>query len=311
MGLIIIPECQQLDTGCIGAFRATDSVMMRYFTTRRIIMNYDLAFFDRMQCSREKKKESIKLIALIISLSEKARKMGLLALEDDFETVKDPFFKKGLQLIVDGTDPVIVRDILLVRMCAGNLKGAKLLRAAIILEGMLSIQSGDNPRIAADKLSGFLGKDCDLWDRYWAKFSKNLENDGSISGGDFINGAGSAGSDSAGEGQREKTGVNSAVGSLNFEKLSGFHDIFIQKILRETDSQDLAKALKGCSGEVSAKICNNMSQRAALLLREDIEFMGPVKIEDVVQAQEKILNVALKLAEAGEIIIPDGSEIIE
>ena len=143
-------------------------------------MRYEIALYDRMHCSREKKKECVKLIASVISLAEKARRMGLLVLEDDFAHLKDPFLKKGLQLVVDGTDPVLVRDILSVVMHSSNLKGVKLLKAVIILEGVLSIQSGDNPRIVADKLSAFLGKDADLWDKYWGKLSLKLEDDGVI-----------------------------------------------------------------------------------------------------------------------------------
>ena len=70
-------------------------------------------------------------------------------------------------------------------------------------------------------------------------------------------------------------------------------------------------ALKGSPEYVTSKILGNMSQRAALLLKEDIDYMGPVKRDDIVNSQEKILNVALKLAESGEIIIPNGTDIIE
>jgi hypothetical protein len=274
-------------------------------------MRYETAFYDRMQCSREKKKECVKLIASVISLAEKARRMGLLVLEDDLPHLKDPLLKKGLQLVVDGTDPVLVRDILSVLMHSSNYKGIKLLKTVITIEGVLSIQSGDNPRIVADKLSVFLGKDVDLWNKYWNKQSQKHENESMIT--DEV--SAEAGlhteetmppADRAGE-----IPVSTIVGNLKFDQLADFNDGHIQKILRETDTQDLARALKGCSGKVGNKIFKNMSQRAAVLLKEDVDYMGPVRVDDVVHSQEKILNVALKLATAGEILIPDGTDIIE
>ncbi len=172
------------------------------------------------------------LIVTIVSFSEKARREGLLALEDDLEELSDPFMKKGLQLVVDGTDPELVRNIMenevdqmvgrhddnkrifddwstwapafgmigtlmgLVMMLVNledrasigpylgvaiittlygavmcylflqplssrldMMTNAEVLYKAVILMGVLSIQSGDNPRIVKDKLITFLPPD--------------------------------------------------------------------------------------------------------------------------------------------------------
>lgn len=77
----------------------------------------------------------------------------------------------------------------------------------------------------------------------------------------------------------------------------------IQKWLREVDSKDLAVALKGTNEKVQEKIFQNMSRRAATMLREDIEFMGPVKKSDVLEMQKKLVGILKKLYEAGEIVI--------
>jgi chemotaxis protein MotA len=169
------------------------------------------------------------LILTIVSFSEKARREGLLALEDDLDELEDPFMRKGLQLVVDGTDPELVKNILeteidqmaarhdenksmfddaagyapafgmigtlqgLVMMLVNlndrstvgpylaiaiittfygailcylfftplgrkldQLTGKEVLHKSIVLMGVLSIQSGDNPRIVKDKLISFL-----------------------------------------------------------------------------------------------------------------------------------------------------------
>ncbi len=97
-----------------------------------------------------------------------------------------------------------------------------------------------------------------------------------------------------------------------FEDIVQLDDRAIQQILREVDSKDLALALKGSSEEVGAKVARNMSKRAADMLKEDMEYMGPVRLRDVEDAQQRIVNVIRKLEEAGEIIIArgGGDEII-
>ena len=97
-----------------------------------------------------------------------------------------------------------------------------------------------------------------------------------------------------------------------FEDIVLLDDRSLQLVLREIESKDLAHALKASSNEVGGKIYKNMSKRAADMLREEIEYMGPVRIRDVEEAQQKIVNVIRKLEEAGEIIVSrgKGDEII-
>lgn len=93
-----------------------------------------------------------------------------------------------------------------------------------------------------------------------------------------------------------------------FEDIVLLDDRAIQKVLREVDNNDLAKALKSVDSEVQDKIFKNMSKRAANLLREDMEFMGPVRLKDVEDAQQKIVNIIRKLEEQGEIVVARSGE---
>jgi len=93
-----------------------------------------------------------------------------------------------------------------------------------------------------------------------------------------------------------------------FEDIVLLDDRSIQKVLREVDTQELAKALKGVDPEVQDKIFRNMSKRAASLLKEDMEFMGPIRLRDVEEAQQKIVNIIRKLEEQGEIIVARAGE---
>ncbi|MFN0131491.1 MAG: flagellar motor switch protein FliG [Phycisphaerales bacterium] len=77
----------------------------------------------------------------------------------------------------------------------------------------------------------------------------------------------------------------------------------IQAVLKEVDNEELAIALKTASEELKAKIFSNMSERAAQLIKEDMQFMGPVKVSDVESSQQRIVDIVRRLEEAGEIII--------
>ncbi len=93
-----------------------------------------------------------------------------------------------------------------------------------------------------------------------------------------------------------------------FEDLVMLDNRSIQKVLREVDTQDLTRALKGVDQEVAEKIYQNMSKRAAQGLKEDMEYMGPVRIKDVEEAQQKIVAVIRHLEDTGEIIIARGED---
>lgn len=93
-----------------------------------------------------------------------------------------------------------------------------------------------------------------------------------------------------------------------FEDIISLDDVSIQRILREVEASDLALALKGCSEEVAMCVYRNQSKRAAASLKEDMEFLGPVRLMDVEKSQQKIVSVIRRLDDAGEIIISRGGE---
>ncbi len=108
-------------------------------------------------------------INTIVRFADKARREGLLALDQDADALDDPFLQKGIRLVVDGTTPELVRNILETELAfianlvflpiANKLKNksaAEIFRKEAIIEGVLSIQAGDNPRIVQEKLKSFV-----------------------------------------------------------------------------------------------------------------------------------------------------------
>ncbi|MCR4567162.1 MAG: flagellar motor switch protein FliG [Pseudobutyrivibrio sp.] len=91
-----------------------------------------------------------------------------------------------------------------------------------------------------------------------------------------------------------------------FEDILLLDDRAIQRVLRDVDNSDLGVALKGANEEVSAAIFKNLSTRLAAMIREDMEFMGPVRMKDVEEAQQKIVGIIRKLEDSAEIVISRG-----
>ena len=97
-----------------------------------------------------------------------------------------------------------------------------------------------------------------------------------------------------------------------FEDIVKLDDKSIQRVLREVDNNEIALALKGVKEDVSDAIFRNLSSRLADMIREDIEYMGPVKIKDVEEAQQNVVTKVRELEERGEIVIAraGGDEVI-
>ncbi|MCR5338389.1 MAG: flagellar motor switch protein FliG [Lachnospiraceae bacterium] len=91
-----------------------------------------------------------------------------------------------------------------------------------------------------------------------------------------------------------------------FEDILLLDDRAIQRVLRDVENSDLAISLKGANEQVQNAIFNNLSKRLAAMIKEDMDFMGPVRMKDVEEAQQKIVNIIRKLEDAGEIVISRG-----
>jgi flagellar motor switch protein FliG len=93
-----------------------------------------------------------------------------------------------------------------------------------------------------------------------------------------------------------------------FEDIIHIDDRSVQQVLREVDTKELSLALKGVSEEVANKVFRNMSKRAASMLQEEMEFMGPVRLKDVEAAQQRVVNIIRMLEDQGDIIVSKAGE---
>ncbi len=91
-----------------------------------------------------------------------------------------------------------------------------------------------------------------------------------------------------------------------FEDILSLDDRSIQRVLKDVDNNDLEMALKNSNDEVQSVIFRNLSSRLVAMIKEDMDFMGPVRLKDVEEAQQKIVNIVRKLEDSGEIVISRG-----
>jgi len=97
-----------------------------------------------------------------------------------------------------------------------------------------------------------------------------------------------------------------------FEDIAKLNNVTVQRVLREISNTDLAVALKMATEDVTKSIFNNISKRLQEMIKDDMEVMGPVRVRDVEEAQQRIVNVIRKLEDDGEIVIArgEGDELI-
>lgn len=93
-----------------------------------------------------------------------------------------------------------------------------------------------------------------------------------------------------------------------FEDIAHLEDRFVQRILRDIESQDLTMALKGASDAIKEKLLANVSSRVAEMVREELSYLGPVRLRDVEEAQGRIVAVVRQLEESGEIVLAHGGD---
>lgn len=244
-------------------------------------MFFDLELIKKCKYSKNEKTRLINRINDFVSFSEKARREGLLALEDDIENYDNEFLKLGMQLICDGTDPESVEDILRTNIYFSRTEGVELLEKFIIYEGCLCVQSGDNPRLVLMKLSMFLGDD---------GFELNSEEKQFEMVANFL------------ESVKNNKPFSENTKILD-DIFSQLDDYAIQFLFREIDFRMLVIALKGSSGNTYEKVFKNLSERTQVLLADELSTQNyPLREKDLIEAQEYIKNIVIKLRERGDIV---------
>jgi hypothetical protein len=222
-----------------------------------------------------------------LKLATKARREGILSLERDIDQQKvneRDIFEYGLSFVVDGTERSIIEKIL------GNIVTQEkddytLFYKTIQMEAALEIQQGTNPKMLYFILNSFTDiplKD----DKAYTDDSKHHDEEEDNSpeeNNDII----------------EDTELAENV--VVFNDIARLRNRTIQIILREVDHHELIVALKAANEEARSKIFRNISKRAVAMIKQDMEYMGPVRRNDAEEAQQKIIGIIKSLVDNDEI----------
>jgi hypothetical protein len=241
-------------------------------------MEYDWQFSQKIKCNDEEKRECMKLIADLINLSIMARRNGLLSLIQVAEESSSFLLNKGLQLVVDGVTPQVVRNVLEGYILAGDFEGRALLERCIILEGVAAIQQGLHPKVTKEFLLSFLGEDS--YDIY----QKEFEGGNRDTLDSYLK-------------KIEDTPATSTIGTKLDQIIQKLGDDAIEKFLMEINTGDLAKSMKCMGGQAQLRIFNNLSKKAADALRDTVEDLESLNESDLANAQELALNIITDLQE--------------
>jgi hypothetical protein len=198
-------------------------------------------------------------VSELIALSKVARRNGLLSLVPYTENNSSFLLRKGLQLVVDGVNPQVTREVLESYILSGDYCGKELLERCIILEGVAAIQKGLHPKVAKEFLLSFLGEES------YTIFEKEFNNRSRDTLERYL----------------QKLEDTTAVKESQLDNIiSKMNNDEIEKFLMEINTGDLAKALKSLGGQAQIRLFNNLSQKAANALvdvLDDLDSMDEAR----------------------------------
>lgn len=260
---------------------------------------------NEMYGDRENSEKISKVIEAydrVILWANIARREGLLALEEACEGLErndtsQEFLFQSIMLVVDGTDPELLAEIGMQRIVANNYSSYESFCVLLYYKAALLIQSGANPYIIKEYLESLMPSyirealsqimhEVDI-----TKASKEDEVQELIR---------TLCKDKEEIDEKDYSIINQTA--MTLLELS---DREMQRLLRDIDNTDLILAMKGLPGKARAWIFDNVSNRLGIMLAEDMEYMGPVRMKDVEEVCVNIMKIVIKLGDRGEIMPRD------
>jgi hypothetical protein len=233
-------------------------------------MEYNWRFSQKIKCSNEEKRECLNLVSELIALSKVARRNGLLSLVPYTENNSSFLLRKGLQLVVDGVNPQVTREVLESYILSGDYRGKELLERCIILEGVAAIQKGLHPKVAKEFLLSFLGEES------YTIFEEEFDGRERDTLKLYL----------------QKLEANTAPKESRLDKIiTKMKNDQIEKFLMEINTGDLAKALKSLGNQAQIRLFNNLSQKAATALVDVLDDLDSMDESEMKEARDIALDI--------------------
>jgi hypothetical protein len=243
-------------------------------------MEIDWELSQRIQCGEDEKRQCLQLVIQIIELAGQARRDGLLALVKDADKCTHFLLRKGLLLLVDGVEYAVVKTVMAHHVMSGNFRGKELLERCLIMEGVLAIQKGLNPKIIRELLLSFFDEES------YALFDREFEERNVEKLKTYLR-------------QVKDSPASSPMASKLDDILVKLNDEAMEQFLKQVSTVELAKAVKGMGGKAQLRIFKTLPKNSALLLSEKVEGFGDVGQPEIMEAQRKLVTVIVDLKRQG------------
>ena len=228
--------------------------------------------------THEEREACLPIVELMVECANVARKEGVLALEEFSINKGNDFLTFAMQLVCEGYHPDLVKSMLEILISTGNHSGSTLLERLIILEGVLSIQSGENPRVIETKLLCFLGEEYLRKRNLFPYYNPPVPDMSEIF------------SDTT---PPEYDAFDKTIQALSNGDL--------QAVIKEISNMDLVFALKGCSLTTAQKLLGCLSASFGATILDSVTADDTIPPAIILEAQEKIAGIVKRLMESGEI----------
>jgi len=269
-------------------YRRIYGIMNSKRDTKELFLMRERLWIEKLQeCDYDAKKHGLETIGQIIELSELAHKNGLFALGNVSLSIlnSSKFFKIGLDLLLDGTDPAMLRSILENYILVGNYQGNVLIEQIFLMEGLLEIQNGSYPWEIKNYLSSLLG----------IEFHDEVTN--------FF-----------GDDEASKEALSSYLGSveddystskdvLKFEKtILGIDSRSMQRLLREVDLVILCRAIEKVGKSVQNAVLEGLPSRKIKNMVNVYKIHNNMNLAETLDAQNEVLKIIMELRRANDIL---------
>ena len=248
----------------------------------------------RLEFSEEEKRECFEISKGLVELATKVRKNGLLSLDGEI-TAMYGFMKTAFELAVDGIHPDIIKETMYKWTIFGNYRGARLLRRLLIIDGVVMIVNGCNPKQIHETLSAYFGEDLLQEYNKYADNKKRQDNGLPFLIEDFWYNI------------KDKQMHREPGANLLEEIFRTLDDMAVQMLMRNIEMQDWIIAAKGSSKYVIDRIIHNVSSNNAQTIVDNICCKTSIRFADTIAAQNRILTKIKELEERGEIVFKDKS----
>lgn len=237
----------------------------------------------------------------IMELSNLALREGLYSLESEGTVDYDKYplgeyLKRMIMSVVDGASAEEIEEFAMTLYYSSNLKSGQKLLLLLYLSGCIGIRYGEASRIIEERLAAMLPKK--IADDYKEKKGQKELLESRSQGSSFAI-VDKLCNESF---PIESTSEYYLPLKMLEKTIISMDDRSIQRLLRDVDNSDIAIFLKGISGEGRRSIFNNLSKRLAIMIAEDMDFMGDVRTKDKAEAAQKIIRTLIRLMDCQEII---------